>query len=644
LALLLHPAAASIFGRNSRGTAAIFGNLLGNRDNNSGRHPSPPLPSSPHHATNWDAPPPPPPPPPPPRVSEDGTVNVILTLQQREQIHLRQLNVLTERIMEMEAITAAERNQLLEWQENCTSLINQMASLEEEASEDRKRCQELTEQYEQGVATQNKLKDELKVALRQAEDLAALIERHRLQGDEDGEDYETFRKKKKKRKRGFFAWLFGWGREDDDSMDNVDEVYEQARSTLLKALQTERNNVDELEMAVASLQQNNSAIAEQVQSRDLVIEQLNNRVAVFEDDKVVLKAALKQLQKEMKEEAPKTLKLAEDAKQAQQEIERLKNEIEAMIQSHKQEIARLQKIIAEKEMHVQESLGNLTEIGTYVDKLESRLADFAVARRDMEKREEKCQELEELSKLVTEERDALKTQLTEYETEREEHKHLLQELVEERTSLKSQTDRGALEQNAMRLRGSLAKLEIDYKALDRTNIQLQSRIRDLESQQSGHDVSQQRLEDKLASTDKRMEELQSSLVSATQEKKELSEKLSEAEKSKDELLKKVDDLTKSVDDYSSPERAEESRVKEVATREIQMALQDSLKLADSMREQLRDKQSDLDHTKYELETVRQAKQTLEAKLLEHAQRSMDSSAASTSTVCSTLKLDGYYQS
>lgn len=546
--------------------------------------------------------------------------------------------------MEMEAITAAERNQLLEWQENCTSLINQMASLEEEASEDRKRCQELTEQYEQGVATQNKLKDELKVALRQAEDLAALIERHRLQGDEDGEDYETFRKKKKKRKRGFFAWLFGWGREDDDSMDNVDEVYEQARSTLLKALQTERNNVDELEMAVASLQQNNSAIAEQVQSRDLVIEQLNNRVAVFEDDKVVLKAALKQLQKEMKEEAPKTLKLAEDAKQAQQEIERLKNEIEAMIQSHKQEIARLQKIIAEKEMHVQESLGNLTEIGTYVDKLESRLADFAVARRDMEKREEKCQELEELSKLVTEERDALKTQLTEYETEREEHKHLLQELVEERTSLKSQTDRGALEQNAMRLRGSLAKLEIDYKALDRTNIQLQSRIRDLESQQSGHDVSQQRLEDKLASTDKRMEELQSSLVSATQEKKELSEKLSEAEKSKDELLKKVDDLTKSVDDYSSPERAEESRVKEVATREIQMALQDSLKLADSMREQLRDKQSDLDHTKYELETVRQAKQTLEAKLLEHAQRSMDSSAASTSTVCSTLKLDGYYQS
>lgn len=89
-----------------------------------------------------------------------------------------------------------------------------------------------------------------------------------------------------------------------------------ARSTLLNALQSERSNVHELEAALSATQQNNSAIAEMVSSRDLVINELNDRVAVFEEDKVVLKAALRQLQKEMKEEAPKTQKLLLDLENA----------------------------------------------------------------------------------------------------------------------------------------------------------------------------------------------------------------------------------------------------------------------------------------------------------------------------------------
>lgn len=85
-----------------------------------------------------------------------------------------------------------------------------------------------------------------------------------------------------------------------------------AKSTLLRALQSERSNVHELEAVVLSLQQNNSAIAEMVESRDSIIDELNNRIAVFEEDKVVLKAALRQLQKEIKEEAPKAEKLMND--------------------------------------------------------------------------------------------------------------------------------------------------------------------------------------------------------------------------------------------------------------------------------------------------------------------------------------------
>ena len=54
-----------------------------------------------------------------------------------------------------------------------------------------------------------------------------------------------------------------------------------------------------------------------VESRDTIIDELNNRIAVFEEDKVVLKAALRQLQKEIKEEAPKAQKLMDDLAQAE---------------------------------------------------------------------------------------------------------------------------------------------------------------------------------------------------------------------------------------------------------------------------------------------------------------------------------------
>ena len=83
---------------------------------------------------------------------------------------------------------------------------------------------------------------------------------------------------------------------------------------MIHALQTERDNVHELEAVLSSLQSNNSAIADMVSSRDSLINELNDRVGVFEEDKLVLKAALRQLQKEMKEEAPKTQKLLSDLK------------------------------------------------------------------------------------------------------------------------------------------------------------------------------------------------------------------------------------------------------------------------------------------------------------------------------------------
>jgi len=93
---------------------------------------------------------------------------------------------------------------------------------------------------------------------------------------------------------GLISWLFGliWSETntsgDEDSDEDLERLQEQAKSTLLSALQLERDNVDELEVALSTAQQNNSAIAEMVESRDSLIDELNDRVAVFEEDKVVL--------------------------------------------------------------------------------------------------------------------------------------------------------------------------------------------------------------------------------------------------------------------------------------------------------------------------------------------------------------------
>ena len=82
-----------------------------------------------------------------------------------------------------------------------------------------------------------------------------------------------------------------------------------ACTTLLHPLQVERDNVDELESTLDRLRSNNTAIMDMVHSRDTIIKELNERVSVFEEDKMVLRAALRQLQREIKDEAPRMREL-----------------------------------------------------------------------------------------------------------------------------------------------------------------------------------------------------------------------------------------------------------------------------------------------------------------------------------------------
>lgn len=211
-----------------------------------------------------------------------------------------------------------------------------------------------------------------------------------------------------------------------------------AKSTLLRALQTERANVHELESAVLSLQQNNSAISEMVESRDSIIDELNNRIAVFEEDKLVLKAALRQLQKEIKEEAPKAHKLMDDLSMAEKDIKRLQSDMNGVIQTHQEEILALQQVISNKQKAISETESNLTAIGTYVDRLEERLTSFAVTRRDMESREKKCKEIEEIAIVKENECIVLQKKVEELSQREEEVKKILEELATERMTLQKE--------------------------------------------------------------------------------------------------------------------------------------------------------------------------------------------------------------
>jgi hypothetical protein len=634
--LVLQSTMAGVFGRRSA-SAAIFGNLLGNRngaaESQSSSQTMPPPPPPPHliggdqttsssldntsdnthqqhnpmtyHSTS-------PadsdgylPPPPPPFLDHDGANHACYNSQQHQQrddVHVRQLDVLTERIMELEAMAANDRNIILEWQQNCTSLMSQVSSLQDNMQEEVTKCQALEEQYTKAVSDQDKLKEELKAATREAEDLAALIEKHRLSVEDEE---ESFRKKKTKRRRGLLAWLFGWNGDTDDTLDGA---YGEARSTLLKALQTERNSVDELESAVASLQQNNSAIAEQVQSRDAIIDELNDRIAIFEEDKIVLKAALKQLQKEMKEEAPKTRKLAEDYKAAQKETQRLQKEIEMLIQAHQRELKKLQKQITQEEDKLRLAEGNLTEIGSYVDKLESRLADFAMARREIEQREAKCKELEDTSDSIMEEKEKLQAKLADYEIEREEHKQLLQELAAERTSLtvKSQTDRSELELNAMRHLGSIAKLENDNKSLNKVNCELQSRIHELELQEKKSKEAFQLTQNRLISTEEQLAVLQSIFDERSLDRDELSIKLEDSKREKEDLLQQLERLTQAAET--------DSTTIDERNKELQTSLHATIAEVQVKSDLLKAVEHELLEMKEKLESAEQEKQRLEASL------------------------------
>jgi DNA repair exonuclease SbcCD ATPase subunit len=139
----------------------------------------------------------------------------IASYRQRDDLHMRQLDVLTERVVDTEATAARERNEIIELRTNCTDLGRTIAILKDEVEEWAQKCGNLTLQHDQDEEKLQEMKALVKERTREVEDLAAIIETSRIE-QELALDGWT-----KKKQRGFFAWLFGMVSPENDAQDRL---------------------------------------------------------------------------------------------------------------------------------------------------------------------------------------------------------------------------------------------------------------------------------------------------------------------------------------------------------------------------------------------------------------------------------------
>lgn len=198
-----------------------------------------------------------------------------------------------------------------------------------------------------------------------------------------------------------------------------------------------------------------------VSSRDSLVDELNDRIAVFEEDKVVLKAALKQLQKEMKDEAPKTAQLVANLNAAKEVSKKLEEKMKSMKRNHTEAIKDLEAKLLSKERAINETDTKMTMISTYVDQLEERLASFSIAKKHIADREVECDAIETKAKENEEKLSKIEKELATVSEERDELKNLVNLMVEERTVLQSEKHKLSHEKESLVFEGKALREELD---------------------------------------------------------------------------------------------------------------------------------------------------------------------------------------
>jgi len=218
---------------------------------------------------------------------------------------------------------------------------------------------------------------------------------------------------------GLFGWFFG-----SSTPWNVSQRSQKNESTILAHLiePSQKSNRSDIEMEsiVLSLHQND--IRYQLSSRDVAAE-LNDRITIFEAYKVVLKAALRQLKKELNEEAQRAAKPMKE-RLDEEEFKQLH------LAADKIRVAACDKIRHQRS--VQQSKANATVLGTFgsIASLKNELAHATErGKKEVASREGALPVLKQNFCNKSEEMAKLKQLLWQHQSDMSDFKELLKELT-----------------------------------------------------------------------------------------------------------------------------------------------------------------------------------------------------------------------
>lgn len=219
------------------------------------------------------------------------------------------------------------------------------------------------------------------------------------------------------------------------------------------------------------------------------------------------------------------------------EIKHLHDAAKEAKAKHSEQVEKLSAQIRSRDKQIKESESKMSTIAHYVDQLEERLVSFAIARKEIGVREEKCKGLEEKDEQQREEMAALQTQVNDLTRERDEMKPLIDLLVEER---------GVLQQDKAKLEKKIRKFIEESNLLKRRFAEKEEEVakvdRDInESNQKLNEAEQtiEELEGAVASVSNQLAEVERI---ADENRVEAAEKITRADEISLQQQQKIEEL------------------------------------------------------------------------------------------------------
>jgi hypothetical protein len=205
--------------------------------------------------------------------------------------------------------------------------------------------------------------------------------------------------------------------------------------------------------------------------------------------------------------------------------------------THSEQIEKLSAQIQSRDKQIKDSESKMSTIAHYVDQLEERLASFAIARKEISVREEKCKELEETDKQQREEIAALQNQVKDLAVEKDEMKSLIDLLVEERGVL--QQNKGKLEKKVHKLGEESSSLKFRFDEKEEEIAKLSQELKESMLNLTAAEQTIEELEDAVVSVSNQLAEVERIMEV---NRVEASEKLTIADELSSQQQQKIEEL------------------------------------------------------------------------------------------------------